>query len=55
MPTPFLSHEIGLTPHCPHWRECKLKPAPIFVLVDLKLEREATFKTENLQLLRRAV
>jgi hypothetical protein len=21
-------------PHCPHWREYKLKPAPIFVLVD---------------------
>jgi hypothetical protein len=24
----------GLTPSLPHWRECKLKPAPIFVLVD---------------------
>jgi hypothetical protein len=24
-------------PHCPHWRECRLKLAPIFVLVDKKL------------------
>jgi hypothetical protein len=24
-------------PHCLHWRECKQKPAPIFVLVDYKL------------------
>jgi hypothetical protein len=22
------------SPHCPHWRECRLKLAPIFVLVD---------------------
>jgi hypothetical protein len=30
------SHGIGVEPgpSLPHWRECKLKPAPIFVLVD---------------------
>jgi hypothetical protein len=27
---PSLTALGGLAPHCPHWRECKLKPAPIF-------------------------